>query len=57
MSGPVTGRRGWRSGRAAGAGAVAFAAVFVPSDLLDTALFTRMTPPHWWDYLFAVATV
>ena len=57
LGGAVTGHRGWHWGRAAAAGLVAFAAVFVPSDLLDTTLFTRMTSPHWWDYLFATATV
>ena len=53
----VLARRGWQWGRAAGTATVAFAAVFVPSDLLDTALFTRMTPPYWWDYVLATATV
>ena len=27
----------------------------VPTDILDTPLFTRMTPVAWWDYPFWVA--
>lgn len=36
----------------AGAGAAALSAVIVgvPTDIIDTDLFTRMTPVRWWEY-------
>lgn len=35
---------------------VSAAAVGVPTDVLDTNLFTRMTPVRWWEYPVLAAT-
>ena len=48
---------GWRWSRAAGVGAGGAVLVAVPSDLLDTAWFTRMTPVPWWGLGVAAAGV
>lgn len=50
---------GWRHG-AVGAAAAGLWLVLsgVPTDIIDTPLFTRMTPVLWWDYPFwAVAAL
>lgn len=51
--------RSWSSMRwlAAVAGAIVTAVlVGVPTDLVDTPLFTRMTPVVWWNYPIWIAT-
>ena len=41
---------GWRWGRGALAAVLSALVVGVPTDVLDTAYFTRMTPVRWWEY-------
>ena len=42
-----------RQGLAAIVGTIASAGMIgVPTDIIDTSLFTRMTPVRWWDYVF-----
>lgn len=51
--------RSWSAVRwlVAAAGAVVTAAlVGIPTDLVDTPLFARMTPVVWWNYPVWVAT-
>lgn len=40
----------------AGAAAVSALAVGVPTDVIDTTLFTRMTPVRWWEPLVLALT-
>jgi hypothetical protein len=42
--------RSWRWGRGIGAAVVSAVIVGVPTDVLDTDWFTRMTPTRWWEY-------
>jgi hypothetical protein len=35
---------------AAGATILTTLAIGIPTDLIDTPLFSRMTPARWWDY-------
>lgn len=49
----------WSSRRylvALAAGIAWLVAAGMPTDLIDTPLFTRMTPPEWWNYPFWVAS-
>ena len=50
-------RARWSWTRATGAGTAGAALIAVPTDLVDTPWFTRMTPTWWWDYVLAVAAV
>lgn len=54
---PLRAVPGWRWSRAAGVGAAGAVIVAVPSDLLDTAWFTRMTPVPGWALSVAAAGV
>ena len=47
----------WRWGRGAGATLVSAAIVGVPTDVIDTDWFTRMTPVRWWEYPALLLTV
>ena len=42
--------RSWRWGRGAIAALSSAVLVGVPTDVIDTAWFTRMTPVRWWEY-------
>ena len=47
----------WTQGLAAGAGAIVVALVVgVPTGLVATPLFTRMTPASWWSYGVWIST-
>lgn len=48
---------GWSWSRAAAAGLVGAVLVAIPTDLVDTGWFVRMTPPRAWDYPLAALTV
>jgi len=48
---------GWHWGRAAIIAAGSALTVGVPTDVIDTDLFTRMTPVRWWEYPVLVLTV
>ena len=48
-------RRRWAA--AAGAAVLSGLAVGVPTDVLDTPFFTRMTPVRWWEYPVLALTV
>ncbi|MFC4949301.1 hypothetical protein [Pseudonocardia sp. GCM10023141] len=48
--------RGWRLARAAAATVVTAVLLGVPTDVLDTPLFTRMTPVRGWEYPMLAAT-
>lgn len=50
-------RARWSWTRATGVGTAGAALIAVPTDLIDTPWFTRMTPTWWWDYVSAVAAV
>jgi hypothetical protein len=41
---------GWRWGRGLLAAVLSALVVGVPTDVLDTGWFTRMTPVRWWEY-------
>jgi hypothetical protein len=47
----------WHPGRAALAAVSVAAVVGVPTDVVGTGYFTRMTPVRWWDYLVLGAAV
>lgn len=47
----------WSWARGLGGGGLALVAVFLPSDLIDTPWFTRMSPPAWWGFVLAAMTV
>lgn len=47
----------WSWARALGAGAGSVLLVAVPTDLIDTTWFSRMSPTGWWEYVLAAATV
>lgn len=54
----LAGIGGWGFRRciaAVAAGAAWLVAAGVPTDLIDTPFFVRMTPPEWWNYPFWVA--
>ncbi|MCA1836700.1 MAG: hypothetical protein LC721_10395 [Actinobacteria bacterium] len=42
--------RSWRWAAGAGAAVLSAAVIGVPTDVIDTDLFTRMTPIRWWEY-------
>jgi hypothetical protein len=42
--------RPWRWAAGVGAAALSAVVIGVPTDMLDTDLFTRMTPIRWWEY-------
>lgn len=48
--------RGWVWWRSAAVGLATAALVGVPTDVIDTPLFTRMTPVRGWEYPLLVAT-
>ncbi|EHR61336.1 hypothetical protein [Saccharomonospora cyanea] len=49
--------RSWRWGRGVGAALLSAVVVGVPTDVIDTDWFTRMTPVRWWEYPALVLTV
>lgn len=57
----VAAMRSWPAGRwlvAVLAGGVAALAIGVPTGVIETSLYTRMTPVTWWDYpVWAVSAV
>ncbi len=40
----------WRWAAGVGAAALSALVIGVPTDVIDTDLFTRMTPVRWWEY-------
>ena len=47
----TAGRQGaWRYGRAVAVGVLVTTAMAVPTDVLDTPLFSREVPVRWWEY-------
>lgn len=42
--------RSWRWTAGIGAATLSAAVIGIPTDVLDTDLFTRMTPVRWWEY-------
>ncbi len=48
---------GWSWSRAAVAAVITAVAVGVPTAVIDTPYFTRMTPVQWWNYPTLVLTV
>ncbi|OQO90306.1 hypothetical protein B1813_17960 [Saccharomonospora piscinae] len=52
-----TGRRARRAARAFAMGALTLAVVAVPTDIIDTPLFSREIPVRWWEYPVVAATV
>lgn len=54
-SGPAP-ARSWHWRRGIGAAALSVVIVGVPTDVLDTGWFTRMTPVRWWEYPALVLT-
>ncbi|MFC4003030.1 hypothetical protein [Prauserella oleivorans] len=49
--------RAWRWRRGLLAAALSAAIVGVPTDVIDTVWFTRMTPVRWWEYPALILTV
>lgn len=47
----------WNWARAGTAGLLSAAAITIPTDLIDTAMFSRMTPVRSWDYALAALAV
>lgn len=47
----------WSWSRGLGVGALSAVVVGVPTDVIDTSYFTRMTPVRWWEYPVLVVTV
>lgn len=47
----------WNWARAGFAGILSVAAITVPTDLIDTSWFSRMTPVRPWDYVLAALAV
>jgi hypothetical protein len=46
----------WRWGRGLAAAVLSALVVGVPTDVIDTAWFARMTPVRWWEYPVLVLT-
>lgn len=49
--------RPWRWGRGVGVALLSALIVGVPTDVIDTGWFTRMTPVRWWEYPALALTV